>query len=154
MVTGERLLVRLDGRSLIDESGVVLASLADDGCWYTAEGLRCQGLTLPVENVRPFVRKADRDAAQRRQDGIWMDGAVEAIASLARCQEKITSDDVWAVIGMPPRESRMIGNALTRAGSAGLIEPTDEHRPSKRPENHSRPIRVWVSRRCEQQRLL
>jgi hypothetical protein len=146
--------VRLDGRSLTDESGLILAQLGEDGHWYTAEGLPCHGLILPVENVRPLVAKADRDAAQRRQDRVWMDGAVEAITRLASSRREITSDDVWAALEMPPRESRMIGNALVRAQSEGLIEPTDEHRPSTRPENHSRPIRVWVSKRCVQQRLL
>jgi hypothetical protein len=41
----------------------------------------------------------------------------------------------------------MIGNALVRAGRAGAIEKTEEHRPSVRQENHSRPVRVWRSLR-------
>ncbi len=48
----------------------------------------------------------------------------------------------------------MIGNALARAHNAGLFEPTGEHRPSTRSENHSRPVRVWRSLRYGQRPLL
>lgn len=83
-----------------------------------------------------------------------MEGAAETIARLATTQETITGDDVWAAIQMPPREPRMIGNALNRARGLGLIEPTDEHRPSERKHNnHSRPVRVWRSVAYQQTQL-
>jgi hypothetical protein len=48
----------------------------------------------------------------------------------------------------------MIGNALNRIRGLGLIEPTDEHRPSERKSsNHSRAIRVWRSLTHQQTRL-
>jgi hypothetical protein len=45
----------------------------------------------------------------------------------------------------PPRESRLVGNAFTRARSQGLIESTDRHQRSRRPMNHTRPVLIWRS---------
>ena len=142
---GERAVVCLQGRRLLDGQGLILAELAPDECWYTPEGLPCSGLTLPAPRLYPRVSRADRESAARTADEAWVAGAVETIADLARARPTITSDDVWAGIEMPPRESRMIGNALSRARALGLIEPTEAHRPSTRRQNHSRPVRVWRS---------
>lgn len=150
----EQTLVQFDGPRLLNPDGVLLAELAEDGHWYTGEGVRCSGLTLPASRVRPRVCKRDRDQARRAADRLWMQEAHEALGRLALVKHEITSDDVWAALPMPPRESRMIGNALTAAGVAGLFEPTGEHRRSTRPENHSRPVRVWRSLRYGQQPLL
>ena len=122
--------------------------LADDGNWYTSDGVPCSALGLPALRVKPRVS----DVAQQAADKAWMDSTHEALQCLASTQPEITGDDVWAAITMPPRESRMIGNALTRARAKGLIERTDKHRPSTRPENHSRPVRVWKSLLYSQRR--
>lgn len=146
-------LVQFDGPRLLDGDGVLIAEMAADGQWYTGDGVRCSGLTLPAARVRPRVSKRDRDEARRAADRQWMKEAHGALCSLARSKPEITSDDVWAALAMPPRESRMIGNALAAAGAARLFEPTDAHRPSTRPENHGRPVRVWRSLRLGQQQI-
>jgi hypothetical protein len=151
---GERTLVRFEGRQILDPDGVLLAELAADGSWYTSDGVPCGGLVIPVPKAQPHVTCADRNAARRAADQVWMTGAVAAITSLVCSRQTITCDDVWAAIPMPPREARMIGNALARARGLGLIEPTEEHRRSERRDhNHARPVRVWRSLRYGQQPL-
>jgi hypothetical protein len=149
----EQLLVRLEGRRVLGVDGEVLAELARDDCWYTPEGMPCEGLAIPAVRAAAHVPPAVRTAARRAADEAWIAGAVRAIGHLSETRAQITSDDVWAALAMPPRESRMIGNALSRANSLGLIEPTGEHRPSRRAENHSRPVRVWRSVRYRQQHI-
>jgi hypothetical protein len=147
-------LLRFDGRRILDPDGIVLAVLGDDDRWQTVDGVPCHGLEIPTPKAQPQVHSEDRAAATRAADSVWMEGALETIARLAATQETMTADDVWAELQMPPREPRMIGNALDRARGLGLIEATDEHRPSKRKNNnHSRPIRVWRSLTPEQPRL-
>jgi hypothetical protein len=143
------MLVLLDGPTLRCPAGTILAEL-HNGHWRTPDGLPCTGLEVPAVKARPHVSATARDAARREHDEAWMSCAVDAIRQLAQHQATLTSDDVWSVIEMPPRQSRMIGNALVRAQRAGVIEKTEEHRPSVRRENHSRPVRVWRSRLCDQ----
>jgi hypothetical protein len=145
--------VLFDGPRLLDPDGVLLAEIGEDGRWYTSEGLPCSGLSLPAARLEPSVSRADRDAAKRAADSVWMDYAVQALGGLVGSREFITSDDVWAALTMPPRESRMIGNALSRAQSLGMIETTERHVTSVRPENHGRRILVWRSRRFGQQQV-
>lgn len=149
-----RMLVLLDGRVLRDPDGTILAQLGEQDTWHTPDGLPCQGLTVPVISATPHVAPAVREAAQRAADDAWMDSALHAIEAVAATQATLTADDVWAALEMPPRQSKMIGNALKRAQQAGLIEPTGEHRRSeRRTENHSRPVLVWRSLRHGQQQL-
>ena len=151
---GERTLVRFEGRQILDPDGVILAELAADDSWHTSDGVPCAGLVIPAPKAHAHVASADRDAARRAADQVWMAGAVEAITALVCTRQTITCDEVWAAIPMPPREARMIGNALARARGLGLIEPTEEHRRSeRRDQNHARLVRVWRSLRYGQQPL-
>ncbi len=137
-------LVVLEGRRILDPAGAPLAELGEDDRWRTSDGMLCHGLALPAPRAIPQVHAADLTAARRAADAAWMQSAVEAIEQLALTRDTITSDDVWTEIAMPPREPRMIGNALSCARGMGLIEPTEEHRPSERKNsNHSRPVKVW-----------
>jgi hypothetical protein len=152
--TGSGTLLTFDGRRILDPDGLVLAVLGDDDRWQTSDRVPCHGLAIPAPRAQPQVHPDDRAAATRAADSVWMEGALETIARLAATQETMTADDVWAELLMPPREPRMIGNALDRARGLGLIEATDEHRPSERKSNnHSRPIRVWRSLTHQQPRL-
>jgi hypothetical protein len=131
------LLVRFDGARLLDANGQTLAELAADGRWYTSDGKVVHGLSEAPEPLR--------DAATIERDADWMREAVAIITEIAETRQYLTSDDVWALAETEPSESRMMGNALVRAQHAGVISPTPEHRPSRRPENHGRPVRVWCS---------
>lgn len=156
LATGEtgRMLVLFDGPVIRDPDGTALAELGEDGCWHTTDGLPCEGLTIPVAKATPHVAPSVRDAARRAADDTWLTGALRTIERIAATQATLTADDVWAALKMPPRQSKMIGNALTAAHRAGLIEPTGEHRPSERKQqNHSRRVLVWRSTRYGQQQI-
>ncbi len=148
-VEWEAMLVRLDGPRLLDRHGTVLAQLAPDGHWYTGAGRECRGLSLLAGKGASRAPR-DRTETVRRADALWMTEAMQALGRLAHTHEVFTSDELWAELEKPPRESRMIGNAFTRARAAGVIAPTHDHRPSGRKENHGRPVRVWCSLRYGQ----
>jgi len=140
------LLARLDGPRLLDPSGKVLAELAADGDWYTPGGVRCTGVRC--------AGPPGRDKATLRTDAEWITATAAVIRTLAARNEQLTSDDVWEAIHAQPRESRMMGNALSRAQHAKVIARTKQHRPSRRKENHGRPILIWRSLIHGQQNLL
>ncbi len=143
---GPRMLVLLNGCILRNPDGTILAQL-EEGRWYTPDGLPCEALEVPATKAQAHIPAHLREQARRARDEAWIIGAVQGIEGIAYTQATLTADDVWAAIEMPPRQSRMIGNALTRAARTGAIEKTEEHRPSVRQENHSRPVRVWRSLR-------
>lgn len=134
-------LVRLDGPRVLSDSGDLLAELAADGRWYTPEGVPVDGLSLPTMTLAAII---DEDT-QRAIDDAWITETLHALRGLLTRQATVTSDDVWAIALHPPREPRMVGNLFARAKGAGLMQATDEHRPSERQINHGRPVRVWRS---------
>lgn len=147
------VLLRLAGPRLLYPDGSICAELGDDQIWRTADGLPTDSLTVESPTIHAHVDPAKRSQAQRDSDLDWLNMAVEAIAALAANQAELTSDDVWSAISMPPREPRMVGNAMARAQRAGHIEPTDRDQQSQRPINHGRPVRIWRSLRHGQQQL-
>jgi hypothetical protein len=152
--TGHGLFVIFDGPKVLDRDGRLLAELAPDGAWRAPDGATVRGLALPPTPVAAAPRSGQpRGPAQEHSDAVWMTEAITVIGRLAEQSPQFTSDDVWAALEKPPRESRMIGNALSRARAGGLIAPTHEHRRSTRKENHGRPVRVWASLRYGQQFL-
>ena len=74
-----------------------------------------------------------------------MDLARDRIDTLARRQATLTTDDVWAAIGSPADEPRILGNVMRQAAQDGVIAAIDRYIPSTRPECHCRPVRVWRS---------
>jgi hypothetical protein len=151
--TGHGLLVVFDGGRVLDRDGRLLAELADDGHWYTASGDPCEGLTLPAPIAASRVAGGERSEQQARADELWHKEAAKTVAAIASRQEFLTSDDLWAALRTPPRQSKMIGNALSKAKAAGVIAPTGQHRASKRGQNHGRPILIWRSLGSGQQSL-
>jgi hypothetical protein len=141
----ETLLVAFRGRRLLDAAGSTIAELAADGRWYTTAGELCHGLRLS--------NHASRDAATTAADGAWLREAGEIITRLAEENAYLTSDDVWALVETAPSESKMMGNALTRARELKIITRTNEYRRSVRRQNHGRQILVWQSLRYDQQHL-
>jgi hypothetical protein len=137
-----QLLVHFSGPRLLDRHGKLLAQLAGDGHWYTADGRPAHGLT-----------DTPRDQAEIEHDAAWLSEAVAIITTLAERQQHLTSDDVWARVKTKPHESRMMGNAFARAQHARVIARTASHQPSTRRENHGRPILIWQSLRYGQQVL-
>lgn len=147
------LLVTFDGPRLLDRDGGLLAELHADGHWYDERGEPCDGLAFPTPTPVIGDRRGRSEQAVQA-DRLWLQEAAEAIASLACSQQYLTGDDVWAALRTPPRESKMIGNALSRAKQAGVIASTGEHRQSTRKQNHGRPILIWRSLTYGQQTLI
>lgn len=139
------LLVRFDGRRLLDPDNTLLAELADDGNWYAPDGNAAVGLVGTTRSVR--------DPKTIAQDAAWLSEAVQIITRLAERQPHLTSDDVWAQVKTKPHESRMMGNAFARAQHARVLTRTSKYQPSKRRENHGREILIWQSLRFGQQTL-
>lgn len=142
--TSRALLVRFSGRRLLHSDGTLLAELADDGQWYAADGKPALGLT----DARRL-----RDPETMQKDAAWLSEAVHIITRLAERQQHLTSDDVWAQVKTKPNDSRMMGNAFTRAQQARVVARTSSHQPSRRKENHGREILIWQSLRYGQQTL-
>ncbi len=138
-------LIALDGPVLRDPSGVELARLGDDGRWRAPDGAVCEHIGIPAVTARALVSDAAQAERNRQLDGAWLAAQLPQLAALAASVEELTSDDVWAALTMPPRESRLIGVLLSRAAARGLIEATDRHVPSQRGVNNRRPVRVWRS---------
>lgn len=78
--------------------------------------------------------------------------AVAAVRLVALRRETLTSDDVWLALealwaagAMSFREPRVMGAVFKVAEREGYVVATEEHRLSRRPVCHRRPIRVWRS---------
>lgn len=96
--------------------------------------------------------------AELRDDGIaraeahaevqWKDAALDAVLACARQLPRFTTDEVYAhglLVGYSTHELRAMGGIMRRACTQGWIVPTDDYRPTARPEAHRRPMRVWRS---------
>lgn len=136
-------LIALDGHVLRDASGAELARLADDGRWRAPDGAVCEHIGIPAVIARALVTDAAQAERNREVDAAWLAAQLPQVAALAGSRDELTTDDVWEVLTMPPRESRMLGVLLNQAAARGLIAASDRHRPSRRPANHRRPVRVW-----------
>ena len=78
--------------------------------------------------------------------------AVETVRLVALRRETLTSDDIWTALealweqgAMTFPEPRVMGAVFKVAEREGYVRPTEEHRLSRRPVCHRRPIRVWRS---------
>lgn len=87
------------------------------------------------------------ETAGRNADPEWVTTAHRVIQELADRGEHFTADDVWELLDArqvtPTHEPRALGAVLRAAKSSGLIRPTAAYLPSRRPECHGRPVRVW-----------
>jgi hypothetical protein len=143
--------VLLDGERLLTPAGDLLAVLGADRQWRTPDGALADELVLVLDQAPVRVR-VDPDA-QRHADAVWLRAALADLRALCEQQTELTSDDIWARLRMPPRESRLLGALMAAGRRARLVEPTETHRPSERGLNHRRPVRVWRSLLAGQQRL-
>lgn len=58
---------------------------------------------------------------------------------------RFTTDDIWDALGDDfPLEPRVMGALMVKAQRLGWCMATEDYRKSRRPECHSRPIRVWL----------
>ncbi|MCK9250668.1 MAG: hypothetical protein M0P31_17025 [Solirubrobacteraceae bacterium] len=96
-------------------------------------------------------RDAAIDQAEANAPAEWSAQARRALWTLVRDHpgRLLTTDEVWSQLDWagagPPPEPRALGAVMRAAWKAGVIEPTEDYRPSNRPDCHRRPVRVWRS---------
>lgn len=140
------LVVRFDGPTVrAGDTGEAIATLADDGAWRTPDGVVTDGLELPEPRLRAAVSREAVAARNRELDAAWLRAAIGVVERLARELAEFTTDEVWERLEHPPREGRQLGALMANCQRAGLIAPTEAHRPSTRPNVNRRPIRIWRS---------
>lgn len=89
------------------------------------------------------IRRADAYA-----DKEWKVAALEAVKAVANANGRFTANEVWEELakgGASTAEPRALGAIFRKARKLGWIQPTNEYLPSKIPQQHRRPIRVWES---------
>jgi hypothetical protein len=143
-VTTELVLLR--GASLLHAATLqTIATLGDDGMWRTPDGAITDAIGVPQQAAAAIVKPADQRAADRAQDAAWIEHALQTARAVATVRQYLTVDDLWATVKMPPRKPRVMSTLIVAARREGLIEKTDAHRPSIRPINGGRTVRVWKS---------
>lgn len=143
--------IRLDGSRLLSPSGVELALLGSDGQWRAPDGAIATELVLALD-AAPVRVRVDPEA-QQRADAAWLRASLQDLRALCEQRAEFTADDVWAVLRMPPRESRMMGALMAAGRRHGLLDSTERYQPSTRGINNRRPVLVWRSLRAGQQQL-
>lgn len=138
--------IRFVGRDVVGgQSGLVLATLGDDGCWRTPEGFTTAGLDLPAMQLHAVVSEEARRARNREIDAVWLEEALPVVYELAKTTTEFTADEVWERLPTKPREPRLVGSLMRLARTRGYVTPTSRDRPSTRPRTHRAPIRIWRS---------
>lgn len=94
--------------------------------------------------------QAAANRAGRNSTARFRHAAAAAVAWCATHHETFTADDVWAQMvdagGVPStNDNRALGAVMRWAARDGLIEVTDQVRPSARVSLHGSPRRVWRS---------
>ena len=104
--------------------------------------------TIDRDAALQILRDIHIEAAGRRADKDWFEAAMRGVRVLAKRQQHLTSDDVWAWVrplGIRTTDSRAMGAVMRNCFRDRYIEPTREFTPSERPACHKRPIRIWKS---------
>lgn len=144
-ITGE-LAIRYEAGVFRDgKTGATIAYLDERGVLRSPDGAPAHGFELPFPTPAAAVSPAARVERNRELDAAWQDAAIREVETLARSRDEFTTDDVWEVLNMPPREGRQIGALMAACRARGFIEKTDATRPSDRPNCNRRPVRVWRS---------
>lgn len=112
---------------------------------------------LPFADAEPpaAVGRRLRDAAvkkvHRHAAPGFLEAADRAAERAARELEYLTVDDLWLAMAGDAKthDNRAMGPVMTRAKKRGLIEPTDQFRPSTQPSCHANPRRIWRSLVCQ-----
>lgn len=142
-------VVLLRGATLLRAGSLAeLATLGKDGIWRTPDGAVTDAIGVPRPEAAAVVTPAARTAADRDQDSAWLEHALHAVVRRAHERSDLTVDDYWAAIAAPPRDPRQMSALILTAQNAGPLEKTAAHRPSTRPTNGGRSVRVWRSLTC------
>lgn len=107
------------------------------------------GINMKI-NVEGFSanQKLQRayDLINSGQDRFFIRQCLRAIDRLSNTNEFISSCDVWDLLdnaNIIPNNPRSMGVAVKLAHKNGLIQRTDNYRPSRRKQANQRPVRIW-----------
>lgn len=89
------------------------------------------------------ARDAAIEAVEAGADPDWFARAMSVVVELARSGRPFTSDDVWDQLPTTA-EPRALGAVMRRVAVDRLIAKTGRTLPSRRVENHARPLAEWV----------
>lgn len=81
------------------------------------------------------------------QDRWWMRQAIRCVHYLSKSHKEIAADDVWdSMKNMTlPNNPRSMGLVFKICKKAGIIEPTEKYRKTRRKKANGREIRIWRS---------
>ena len=117
-------------------------------CWTCGHVLKQQQGGLFDAAAASEARDEAVERVGRHANGEWRARAGQIIATLARKQPSLTTDDVWREIAgeaVETHDPRAMGSAIQDAVRAGLIQGSATWVPSDRVACHKRPLRVWSS---------
>jgi hypothetical protein len=131
---GKYANVRLD-KPTVDGRSMLYVSLTDIAAEVVA--------TKPAATTTPAAIPSHSVEAFNR-------AAAKALVKVARSKKTFTTDDIWAGMAKSTPEGflldpRTLGGFMLEAARGGTIKATSGYKPSKRPECHKRPVRVWKS---------
>ncbi|MDO8185834.1 hypothetical protein Q5424_01145 [Conexibacter sp. JD483] len=148
-ITGELAIRYQDGEFRDAKTGAIIAYLDEDGILRSPDGAPAHGFELPFPTPAAAVSPTARVERNRELDAAWLQASIRDVQALAKRHDEFTTDEVWSVLSMPPREDRQIGGLMAACRARGFVEKTDATRPSVRPSCNRRPIRVWRSLLCD-----
>lgn len=105
------------------------------------------GECITCQTATDAARRSALDEALERveenADPEWLERARAVVLALAAKRRDFTTDEIWPHLP-PAREPRALGAVMRQLADEGRIIKTETHRPSVRPECHSRPVAVWL----------
>ena len=90
------------------------------------------------------------EQARINADQNWMVWALQSVYMIALHEPEFTTDDVWDRLAFRwpesrTHENRAMGAIMRQARAKQWARPSNRYEPTRRKNNHGRPIRVWVS---------
>jgi len=79
------------------------------------------------------------------EDRWWMRQAIRCVHYLSKTHHEIAADDIWDSMAnfSAPNNPRSMGVVFKICKKAGIIEPTEKFRKTRRKKANGREIRIW-----------
>jgi hypothetical protein len=124
----------------LDNGGIVFANVKD---------LKPEDLSYTLPNEAAKSKKEIKKIIAGNRD-TFNTAATKALVKIARKQQRLTTDDIWAELARANPEGfnvepRMMGGFMIEAQKQGVVKGTNTYQKSTRPECHKRPVKVWTS---------
>ena len=100
------------------------------------------------ESANLVITELATESVSRGADPDWLEAATRGLRVLARKQQYVTSDDLWAwlrPLELTTPEPRAMGAVFRTAAHDRIIKASSDWCITTRPCAHRRPIRIWQS---------